>query len=246
MAVVQGDRQEGRGPVVGPATTTTLHDTHLQTTSGMNHTHHMAPQEVGRSGRVAMQQHDHAPVMYTTINPFQTQNLFDESNQVGGYVEQEEPEALQPRKYRIQTGSGRGHSQEPSELPASPLSMILEEDLEGAESNNSSQKSHDHTPSPAGRAFNGVTPPTSLHEEGAWSDDREPWYQQDTSQDMWQTTPAYRPRPQNPTGRGEWPREDVGVASEKPEQGHRRLSNIQQLLVTEAEVPVLQVRVFWC
>ena len=60
-----------------------------------------------------------------------------------------------------------------------------------------------------------------------------PWYQQ-TSQDVWQTTPAYVPE----GGAGGWGSEQ---SKEHGKRGPQLHNTTQQVLVKEVMVPVLQV-----
>ena len=194
-------------------------------------------------------------------NPFQTPDLFDELSELEAYEEEQDAEPEdQPQQYQLRTGGGGGRGLGSHDYPDSPLSMIPEEDLEGMDSYNSSQRSHDRSldPSPVPELKQGsglgiriiTPPPRSPKGEGqkgvehhVSSSEQVPWYQEASNQEVWQTTPAYRP-----DGEGEWSGKTTPTyhpegegAGQGTEENQRRLSSVQKLLVTEAVVPVLQV-----
>lgn len=228
--------QEGCGPDIGPATPPDMPLSAGASLPPKGH-YHEDPQETGRGEGDLHYRELHRGGCYTT-NPFQTQNLFDESTEVEAYMEEEVSSDHQPQKYQIRTGGGRGL--EHPDSPHSMLSMIPEEDIESCDL---SQKSHDsrqyrsHEQSPVSdiqsKADSGcgvgsvTTPPLppSPRVVEAWRNEEVPWYHQESSHDVWQTTPAYTPR-----GHGEW--------SNDVSQNHRQL---RKVLVTEQVVPVLQV-----
>ena len=169
----------------------------------------------------------------------QSTNPFDESADL-------DEESYVPQNYQIRTGSRRGlisHGYSTSEESldrVSVLSVIPEEsliDVETAEScdlpllqsHNSRSRSHDssHVRSQdidtrKQRGDDKVpTRQTPVREEVSTD---VPWYQENSQQEIWETTPAYH-------------HQNKGVCSE----ANRHRTSVQKAVVTEEVKPVLQV-----
>ena len=176
-------------------------------------------------------------------------NPFDES--VTGYVDEDEVEEEDPAppggscNGEVKGGSRRGthrggYLEEPAEPPGSMLSVIPEEsvvEVQLAESHDNSAHfgSHDLSLESHDQGINGGQE-EGAEEEGEGEGEGEeggqlPWYHDETSQDVWRTTPAYH-------------RKEVWSHEEETDDAvprARKLSSVQQVVVTEEIKPVLQV-----
>ena len=142
-----------------------------------------------------------------------------------------------PQRFQIRTGNRRGlvngggyqGSQESLDPPLSKLSTIPEENFaDDLSQDNALPKSQECSQESTGFRTNNFevnglsSQPCSCPEEPE-GEHGVPWYAVETSQELWQTTPAYH-------------REEVW-----PVGGAGEMRKVQKMLVTEETIPVLQV-----